>query len=97
MTKHNGHSARRCATCEPAEEAHLPGHQSVPAPTNSQYFFPPEPPGEAPARVCFFNDAAPETQRRRVAVLPHYCANERRRAETQAAAIRQFMNFAATL
>lgn len=37
MTKHNGHSARRCATCEPAQEAHLPGHQSVPAPTNSRY------------------------------------------------------------
>ena len=27
MTKHNGHSARCRATCEPAEEAHLPGHK----------------------------------------------------------------------
>lgn len=41
MTKHNGHSARCCATCEPAEEAHLPGHQSVVAPTNSEYLEPP--------------------------------------------------------
>lgn len=27
MTKHNGHSARCRATCEPAEEAHLPGRK----------------------------------------------------------------------
>lgn len=73
----------RAPKCSSADKLPIPPHPHSGTPSRPPQPLWTEPPGGVPARVCFFSHAARRTQKRRVAVLAHYCANEQRGGESE--------------